>query len=155
MITIANQSDEDDQLKDICDNFSSKIPTAQQWQLIEGAVQVLHPFLELGKTWEADKTPTSNRVVDALSDKLAQLKKWYSNISNRRSGIMLARSLESNLQDRFPDCMAGRFIYAAGNYLDPVFKGVHLKAFNEDYFASTKNQLEDLANREFSVDVNI
>lgn len=83
-----------------------------------------------------------------IYDKLAQLKKWYSNISNRRS-------LESNLQDRFPDCMAGRFIYAAGNYLDPVFKGVHLKAFNEDYFASTKNQLEDLANREFSDDVNI
>ena len=152
LITIANKSGDDDDLKDICDNFNSKIPNAQQWQLIEGAVTILQPFLELGRIWEADKVPTCNRVIDCLYDKLAQLKKWYISSSNRRSGVMFTKTLERNLKLRFPDCNAGKFIYAAGNYLDPVFKGIHLKAFNGDHFDDTKEQLEQLASRKKLID---
>ena len=39
--------------------------------------------------------------------------------------------------------MADKFIYAAANYLDPVFKGIHLKAFtHRGYFSATKAEVE-------------
>ena len=63
---------------------------------------------------------------------------------------MFAKQLEINLKERFPQCMTGKFEYAAGNYLDPVFKGVHLHAFKEVHlsaFDKTKAQLELLVDR--------
>ena len=46
--------------------------------------------------------------------------------------------------------MANQFIYAAGNFLDPVVKGVHLHTFkdlNHSYYEKTKAQLEVLVDK--------
>ena len=60
---------------------------------------------------------------------------------------MFARELLDNIQadHRFPDMNIGDFHYAAANYIDPVFKGAHVKNFGKDRFEEVKAQLELLS----------
>ena len=59
--------------------FHSLLPRPDQWAMIEGICEVLEPFRELGKLWEADKVPTVNRVVEGLYVRMINLKEWYKN----------------------------------------------------------------------------
>lgn len=123
--------------------------------MIEGATIILEPFKDLGKAWEGDKIPTINRVVEGLWVRLEHLRAWYRKNSNKRHGVTFAKKLEEILQIRFPNCNAGTFVYSAGNYLDPCFKGVHLKSFGrQHFFNDTKAELEILSEKLSPTDVN-
>ena len=134
--------------RDDLPKIAELVPNNSQWQMIEGAVTILTEFEELGRSWEADKVPTVNRVVEGLYVKLEFVREWYKKSANKRHGVLFAKELESNIMARFPDCMASKFIYAAGNYIDPVFKGIHLKAFPQKrYLAKVKTDLELLSDK--------
>ena len=106
---------------------------------------MLSPFRQLGKTWEAEKIPTINRVVEGLYSTLANLRMWYNKNSNKRHGVTFAKKLEEKILERFPHCFADQFHYAAANYVDPSFKGVHLKEFRgKSFFDDMTIKLEDL-----------
>ena len=86
-----------------------------------------------------------SRVVEGLYVKVEGLKYWYKKSANKRHGVVFAKHLETNILSRFPNCMSDVFIYSAANYLDPVYKGLHLKAFlHKGYFAKAKGELEVL-----------
>ena len=115
----------------------------QQWKLLEGAVANLEPFKDTIKAWEGEKEPTLDRVIERVYINHTILDSFISDPRNQKEkcGLMFARKLKENLENRFPakgtDCM----IYGKANYLSPQFKGIHLMA--EDKLEEVKSAMEE------------
>ena len=52
-----------------------------------------------------------------------------------------AKILLENINGRFPNCGVDSLVSAAGNYLDPVFQGVHLVHFGQ--LENVKRMIEE------------
>ena len=62
--------------------------TVSEWKLIQGAVTVLKPFLLVTKSWEAEKTPTINLVIERIYTLHETLNGFIVNRSNCRFSLI-------------------------------------------------------------------
>ena len=146
--------------EDETDLWSTLALTAAEWKMVQGAVTVLKPFLLATKAWEAEKTPTINLVIERVYTMHQDLTDFCTNPRNcrfdiyiishfvmllipclSRYGIMFARTLQTNLEMRFPDRGMDRLERCVGNYLDPRFKGIHLSLVAK--LGPTKQRMEE------------
>jgi hypothetical protein len=75
--------------EDTTDDWSSRMLTAAEWKLAEGAMVVLeHPLL-VAKSWEAEKTPTINLVIEQLYNQKTNLEGFIRNTINCRSVLLV------------------------------------------------------------------
>ena len=122
-------------------NWEDKSLDRNEWKLVEGAVNILKPFREATKILEHEKIPTINRVIERVYFLQSHLSAFIENPQNCRFGVGFARELKKNLDKRFPDFGMGRFERRVANYLDPRYKGVHLKTKHK--FSETKKEIEN------------
>ena len=71
-----------------------------------------------------------------------KLTEFIANRNNDKCGVTFAKELKKNLERRFPNHGLNVFERRAANYLDPHFKGIHLKKFQE--IEATKAEIEKL-----------
>ena len=119
--------------QDETNDWSSRMLSPAEWKLAEGVVKVLELPLHVTKVWEAEVRPTMNLVISELFTMTEKLKQIDNNMKNCRftrdfARMLRGKVLQSEPIKRFPMCGAEEEIYRYGNYLDPVFKGVHLEA---------------------------
>ena len=131
-----------EKLSDSLPHWEEKALDRNQWKLLEVAVNILKPFRETTKVLECEKTPTMNRVIERVYFLHTHLSAFIENPQNCRYGVGFARELENNLEKRFPDFGMGRLERRLANYLDPRYKGIHLRAKSK--FDETKKEIEDI-----------
>ena len=124
--------------------WEDKALSRSEWKLLEGAVKLLEPFKETTKVWQYESIPTINLVVDRIYCMEEELLEFIANRNNDKFGITFAKELKRNLEKRFPNHGLNVFERRAGNYLDPHFKGIHLRKFKK--FDSTKDEIENRIN---------
>lgn len=115
----------------------------QQWKLLEGAVANLESFKDTIKAWEGEKEPTLDRVIERVYINHSILDSFISDPRNQKEkcGLMFAKKLKENLENRFPAKGTECLIYGKANYLSPLYKGIHLMA--EDKLEEVKSAMEE------------
>ena len=93
--------------------------------------------------FEAEKTPTINRVIERYHVHQEELGEFIRNKKNCQYGVGFARALKRNLEKRVPDCGSEIMENRIANLLDPCTKGVHLRLF--DKFEVTKEDALEVA----------
>ena len=121
-------------------DWEDKALTKTDWKLLEGATKLLESFRDTTKTWQFESIPTLNLVIDRIFCMEEELKSFILDGRNDKYGIGFARELLKNLDKRFPNHGLEVFERRAANYLDPHFKGIHLKKFK--YLDVTKDEIE-------------
>jgi hypothetical protein len=127
------------------DAWSSKALDRSQWKLLEGAVHVLKSLKETTKVFEAEKTPTINRVIERIYTNQMELTEFIENPENNRNEVTFARELKRNLEKRFPNLGMDLSLRRMANFLDPSFKGLHLSVKN--LLDDTKTEIETEAKK--------
>lgn len=101
--------------------------TTQEWKLIEGYVEVLRPIAFTAKMGSRTK-PTLSMVLPVLFEIKSSLEDIIRKQS-RRMGIMFARKLLANIQQKFPDSEYWNLpLYRTAMLLDLRFKNALLNA---------------------------
>ena len=128
------------------EQWTSKIPNAAEWKLLEGLHLVLQLPLKVTTIWEKEEEPTINLVTERLVWLQNELDLLIQGDLNGRLSIFLcylnlkcifsvvkevAIQLKERLSKRFPRYGTTTMLHMLGNYLDPVFRGVHLEIGNE------------------------
>ena len=131
---------------DESNDWSSRMLSPAEWKLAEGVVKVLELPLHVTRVWEAEVRPTMNLVVSELFTMTEKLKTISNNMKFCRftrdfARMLRVKVLQSEPIKRFPMCGAEEEIFRYGNYLDPVFKGVHLEAL--EVLQKTKQEMVD------------
>lgn len=135
--------------KEVFENLSLDHPewekrclTKQQWKLLDGALLNLKSFRETIKCWEGEKEPTIDRVIERLYVNHNVLDNFISDPKNQKEkcGVIFAKKLKENLEVRFPSKGTDCELYSKANYLNPMFKGIHLMA--EDKLEEVKTAME-------------
>ena len=121
-------------------DWEDKALSKSDWKLLEGAIRLLESFRDTTKIWQFESIPTVNLVVDRVFCMEEELKDFISDGRNDKFGITFAKELKKNLEKRFPNHGLQVFERRAANYLDPHFKGIHLKKFK--YLDATKDEIE-------------
>ena len=124
--------------------WEDKNLTRNEWKLMEGAVKLLKPFKETTKVLQYESIPTINLVIDRVYCMEEFLTEFIGNRANDKFGITFAKELKKNLEKRFPNHGTNVFEIRAANFLDPHFKGIHLRKFKQ--LDSTKQQIEECIN---------
>ena len=119
------------------------VPSLSEWKMIEGACEVLGAFEETTKIWEMEKRPTLNLVTKRIYNHTVTLQEYIENKKNKGYGILFARELLKQLNQRFPEHGLCSDIVAYANILDPRLKGVHLRVHNK--LEPCCNTLENIA----------
>ena len=119
------------------------VPTIKEWNMIDGACEVLGKLSKTTKEWEKEKVPTVNLVTKELYTINCELKAFIENKNNKMHGIVFAKELQKAISKRFPKYGLNKFENAVGNLLDPEIKGLHLR--EENIFDSTVQSLEKVA----------
>lgn len=133
-------------------DWEDKALSRNEWRLMEGAVKLLKPFRDTTKIWQYESIPTINLVIDRIYCMEEFLTEFIENRSNDKFGITFARELKKNLDKRFPNHGLDVFEQRAANYLDPHFKGIHLRKFKQ--FDSTKDRVENFIMEALEEDAN-
>ena len=128
------------------ERFPELVPTITDFILMKGACENLKRCKITTKIFEQEKVPTINLVVDRIFTMVEELDTFIKDKNNRGSGVMFARHLKTQLEKRFPGYATDRDLNCFANYLDPVIKGLHLKAVNK--FDITINKLESMVDEE-------
>ena len=126
------------------DRFPELVPICSEFILMKGACENLKKCKITTKIFEQETVPTINLVCDRIFTVVEELDTFINDRRNRGSGMMFAKELRQQIQFRFPEYATNREENCFANYLDPVLKGLHLKAV--DKFEDTLNKLEALAN---------
>ena len=115
----------------------------QQWKLLEGACSNLKPIKDTIKAWEGETEPTIDRVIERLYVNHSILDGFILDPKNQKekSGILFAKKLKENLELRFPEKGTTCEIYQRANYLNPLYKGIHL--MSEDKLEEVKDAMEE------------
>ena len=135
MISIKHLKSAIDDLESKEADWEDKALSKNDWKLLEGAVRILEPFRETTKMWQFESIPTVNLVVERVYCMEEGLRDFINDVENDKFGITFAREMKKNLEKRFPNYGLDVFVRRAANYLDPHFKGIHLKMFR--YFDAT------------------
>ena len=122
---------------DTIGQWTGMVFTPAEWRLAKAAVQVLQIPLRVTKMWEGEKYPTINLVCSELYGLKNRLEGYSS--SSCLYTAQFAQELARQVSKRFPNCAAGHDIAAIANYVDPVFKGVHIEALGA--LQVTKNKI--------------
>ena len=120
--------------------WEAKSLNRSEWKLMEGAVKLLEIFKETTKVWQYEAIPTMNYVVERVYTMEENLAAFLADRNNDKHGLTFARTLLTNLEKRFPNHGLTIFEHRAANYIDPHFKGIHLRKFR--MFDSTKDDIE-------------
>ena len=135
--------------KDIFENLSVDHPewerrnlSKQQWKLLDGACLNLKSFRETIKAWEGEKEPTLDRVIERLYVNHNVLDNFICDPKNQKEkcGVVFAKKLKENLEVRFPAKGTDCEMYCKANYLNPMYRGIHLMA--EDKLEDVKTAME-------------
>ena len=115
----------------------------QQWKLLEGACSNLKPLKDTILAWEGENEPTIDRVVERLYINHNILDNFLMDPKNQRekSGVLFAKKLKDNIERRFPGKGTHCEIYCRANYLNPVFKGIHL--MDAERLEEVKQKMEE------------
>lgn len=122
---------------DTTGQWTGMVFTPAEWRLAKAAVMVLQIPLRVTKMWEGEKYPTINLVCSELYGLKNRLEGYSS--SSCIYTAQFAQVLVKQVLKRFPNCAAGHYIPAIANYIDPVFKGVHIEALGA--LQETKNKI--------------
>ena len=133
--------------------WEEKALSRSEWKLLEGAVRLLKPFKETTKIWQYESIPTINLVIDRIYCMEEFLADFIANRNNDKFGVMFAKELQKNLGKRFPNHGLGVFERRVANYLDPHFKGIHLRKFKQ--FESTKDEIETFIGEEMDDPIDL
>ena len=98
---------------DTTGDWLDKVFTPVEWMLAEAAAEVLKVPLYTTKAWEAEKTPTMNLKVSELYSMKERLRALGT--SNCRFKAEFARSLEKNIEKRFPECGTTDYLRYSGH----------------------------------------
>ena len=63
--------------------------SASEWKLLQGACTILQPFKLATKTWEAEKTPTINLVIERMYTLHEGLRAFITNQGNCRYNLSI------------------------------------------------------------------
>ena len=121
-------------------DWEDKSLSKTDWKLLRGAINLLETFRDTTKIWQFESIPTVNLVIDRVFCMEEELKTFISDARNDQFGITFAKELMKNLEKRFPNHGLEVFERRAANYLDPHFKGIHLRKFK--YFDTTRDEIE-------------
>ena len=121
-------------------DWEDKSLSKTDWKLLKGAINLLETFCDTTKIWQFESIPTVNLVIDRVFCMEEELKTFISDARNDQFGITFAKELMKNLEKRFPNHGLEVFERRAANYLDPHFKGIHLRKFK--YFDTTRDEIE-------------
>ena len=146
MISIKHLKSAIDDLESKEADWEDKALSKNDWKLLEGAVRILEPFRETTKMWQFESIPTVNLVVERVYCMEEGLRDFINDVENDKFGITFAREMKKNLEKRFPNYGLYVIVRRAANYLDPHFKGIHLKMFR--YFDATKAEIEKVSAEE-------
>ena len=126
------------------EKFPDLVPTCSEFILMKGACVNLKKCKITTKIFEQEKVPTINLICDRIFTVMEELEAFIRDRNNRGSGVMFARQLKTEIGHRFPQYGTHRMENCFANYLDPVLKGLHLKAVHK--FEQTVDNLEALVN---------
>ena len=121
-------------------DWEDKSLSKTDWKLLRGAINLLETFRDTTKIWQFESIPTVNLVIDRVFCMEEELKTFINDARNDQFGITFAKELMKNLEKRFPNHGLEVFERRAANYLDPHFKGIHLRKFK--YFDTTRDEIE-------------
>ena len=93
------------------------------------------------KKLEAEKEPTINKVIAEVFNVQTFLRNFITTPGNCGYGIMFARELKEQIENRFPDKGTDRVQRRMANYLDPKLRGAHFDQY--DKLESSKQEIED------------
>ena len=116
--------------------FADRIPTPQEWPILEEAVKILKVFYVASEVLSADSTPTIQEVVPQLYNIEEQLKMDFTHEEVQE----LADNLAEKLNSRLPRLGTTIMVNAMASMLDPRFKGMLLKTV--DRYEDTKAALQ-------------
>ena len=124
----------------------------QEWKLLDGACANLRPLKETIKVWEGETEPTIDHVLERLYVNHPILDNFIFDPNNQRekSGILFAKKLKANLELRFPEKGTTCEIFQWANYLNPLYKGIHL--VDEEKLKDVKEAMEEEWKREIVVE---
>ena len=124
----------------------------QEWKLLDGACANLRPLKETIKVWEGETEPTIDHVLERLYVNHSILDAFIFDPINQRekSGILFAKKLKANLELRFPEKGTTCEIFKWANYLNPLYKGIHL--VDEEKLEDVKEAMEEEWKREIVVE---
>ena len=112
----------------------------QQWKLLKGACSNLKPLKDTILAWEGKNEPTIDRVVERLYINYTILDDFI--MEQRTRGKRVAFCLmKDNIERQLPGKGTHCEIYCRANYLNPVFKGIHL--MDAERLEEVKQKMEE------------
>ena len=85
------------------DRFPELLPSISDFLLIKGACENLKKCKVTTKIFEQEKVPTINLVVDRIFTVLEEMDAFIQDRNDRGSGVMFARNLKIEIENRFPE----------------------------------------------------
>ena len=122
------------------ENWEGHTLTAAEWRLVEGSVKLLKPVRDTIKAWEAEIEPTMHRVIERIYSMHYIIDEFVANPANNMHGVLFARELKKQIEERFPSKGADNKLRRIANYLAPQFKGIHLEEIGK--LDSTKAEID-------------
>ena len=132
--------------------WSDLVPSNDEFKLIEAMIGPLEEVMRMSKSWESDKEPTMNRVVEKLWEVNESLIDLSTDEESSEVVKDFARLLREKIMGRFPKCGAEELIAAVANYVDPYLKGFHLKELG--LFEDTKQKMAEMWPSETDINEN-
>ena len=111
---------------DTTGQWTDMVYSPSEWRLVKAGSKILEIPLRVTKAWEGEKYPTMN----LMCSELYKMKKKLEDLSSSSCKFTseFATVLSRKVERRFPNCAAYNDAPAIANYIDPVFKGVHIEA---------------------------
>ena len=101
------------------------------WDMLEGAVNVLGVLKSATKVLEAETSPTMNLVLERIYTIREHLKDFSTKPGVKRDSAIFAKALMKHVDQRFLNSGTNIFERCVGNYLDPRWKGYHVNVLGK------------------------
>ena len=127
---------------DRSDTWSSCVPSAREFDVVEAVQKCLQPLKIATKLMEADRKASLHQVIKQLYNIRCELED-FSQFSPFVK--MFAKNLLKNVEKRFKNCGTANKYYRIAHWLDPDTRGLILKEFG--VFEKTVREIKEMCKK--------
>ena len=122
--------------------WSSRVPNAAEFEVLESLVKLLTQIKITCKKWEGEKEPTIQAIIPELWNIKDVLERKIN--AKERYVSSFAKELKKLIISRFKNWGTDNLLTSVAHYLDPEFQGLILKQFR-GAFIRTRDEIKKLA----------